>query len=574
MAIHNFSNHAALQIAFDAVAAPALPLGFADGDVVVVGTVSYEVKTSLKTDASADGAFLKYRGLYPIGEIKLEHWDAAHIKVDDASNTSDGRYLPTPTVSASTAIQKAFRFCLSHGLDLDGDVGRVYGITWQHVWGADAVVSPAGSPTLRNTNLVWIGAASTEIDNSGVADPDEWLLTEAALVVGKLSGSRKYPVAVENVRVDGRRLRSAIHFSGAEARTQRFRAERGLDYEVLIGRTFKVGDYSPGGYIIPSSGQTADGFAVGDEDNRYSCTDCKFEGRGRHFAYGEYADGTFETGGLSGATEGTGWWGMAGRTSHGLVVRSSDVEFDVTFATGYNALIAGAGWSQSYQNSKFWLVPDLGMYAGGVGAANADTKITVIITERCKGYAFSNGRVQDGMMDVYSSHGGIEGMAFDQAHHAPIRLNFAADSDNYKKFRMLGNHVASSSGAVIVRDLTTMTTYTGSFDGAFHGNVTIDGDTLKVCGYETVMGGFRHSGVAFDVVNANKLSVQRSDQAYRSMVIMPSDGSESGAPVSANLVPIDSTGALRSSDQLVYDFSTSKWRVGWTDGTKNVLLSV
>ncbi len=579
MATHNYENHAALEAAYSGVSAPNLPSAWSDGDIIRMCDLVYLVDTNYQTAATT--VIPQYRGLVPQGDIKADHWNPPYVTVEDTSlDTTDGRYLPLPDdtnydqTKATNRLAEAFEFCLTRGLDLDCGENRVYGLAYQLVWGKTQSVTPYGAPTLLNTNLVWMGATSTAVDNSAVDDPDEWTFGPAALVVGKAADItvRKYPVAVDNVRVDGRRLRNPIHFMGCEARPQKFRAERGVDYEAQIGRNFEVGDGTPGGYTVPSSGESADGYAKGDEDSRFGCTDCKFEGRGRHYSYGEYADGTFETGT---PTEGSGWWGMTGRTSAGLVVRSSDVELDVTFATGRHALIAGAGWNQSYQNSKFWLVPDTEMYNGGVGAANATTKRAVIVTKRCKSYDFTGGRSQDGLMDIHSPRGRVNLMNFDQAPHAPVRMNFYADSANYTKFSMIGCAVSTTSGSVLARDAVADANYTGDYDGAFHGNVTDTGDTLKVCGYETIMGGFRHSGNAFKEVNANVLSVQRTDQPQKSMIIQPASGSEpsTGFPASANFLPVDGNGNKQFSDQLAFDFSTGKWRVGYTDNVNELVLS-
>lgn len=473
----------------------------------------------------------------PAGLATYGHWG-----INGTAVSSSG-YLPTPTEDEATAIQAAHDWCVVRGRSLCGDEDRAYGVASQIVWGARSGVAPIGRPTLRDVNIVWIGSG----DTATTKDPDDLdaaTYNGAVLTVGKVSGqSGKYPVGVDRVRVDGRRLKNPIAFVGASDRKDHIvTAERGVDYEVRVGER---------------TGGTA-------------CTEAFITVSARHFAYGENGDGTFGSndeitnvfdpstavdtgtstitdvahgmtegyvveyyhgggsviGGLtnytnyylvnvtddtyqlsetpggsainltsvgSGSTHqvkqyGTGHWGRNGRTSYGVILDSSDCQITGSSERGLQAAVLGTGYNMGFVDAYVWNGPDRGI---GVTAMTV-TKGAGTPVQKGR-YWVRGGKIEDGAIRVGSDHGTIEGVSLAQYNHKQVQF-FTDEADaTWPRLIFTNNRTGEDDAPVLLTGIGSGT-FKG-FKGVFHGNMQSNGSPMTLQGREIILGQYTDPGV-------------------------------------------------------------------------------
>lgn len=399
-----------------------------DGDGGALDYIRDATGTALLTNAGAvswSPAFIP----------RLKHWGAAGVLA------GAGTYMTTPTVDESTIIQTAFDWCLENGRDLICDSYRVYGYSAQLVWGANGSVVPAGPCLLDGFQGVWIGTSHTAAVKTD-DDPDNWSITNApTFVVGGASGSTagKYEVAVTGLRLDGQRRRNVLQFRQLNHTEQRYWIERGLDYEVRIGEM---------------------------NDDTINATNSDFYGFSRHYAYRERSDGT-----ISAVDDGSGWYGLTGRTSCGHLVESSDCQLFVTSATALHSYVLRTSFSVEAVSSKFW---------NGPGAGNPSGFVTAIVSPTASKWAIRGGQIQDGALRIMSDDGQLSGTKFAQYDHQPVQLVASSANETFPRLSIAGIRTDTTATAI-----TVPTIGSGSwdmFEGEFYGNINANGDPMTIQG--------------------------------------------------------------------------------------------
>jgi hypothetical protein len=404
----------------------------------------------------ATGTALTTRGgqnWSPLGSPRLAHWGITGVPHNAAANPAGNRYMATPTVDETTAIQAAFDWCVSRGLHLSGDPARVYGITAPVVYGSRGLTGGGFTPVrdgakISDVNLRVIGGTWTPGTFAGT-DEDAWVYGDAALVIGKsrtAGGAGKPRVYSERCRVDAARIAPvAIQISGTStAQHSGHRVERGIEADFIAGNS---GDSSgPGGI------------------DSWSNTDSDFTSiTGASFLFEERADGSY------GPSNGTGWYGLTGRTSHGLVIRGSDMRFNsCMFQTGLHALILGRGFDVQLTGCKFWV---------GEVRNNANA-VAVRVSTRAEIYRFTGGSFQDGAVRIKSFKGGFVGCGFKQFTLDQVRLVATETGETATQFVFVGNRCDEDNAQFLVEGAGTW----GDFAAEFGHNNKTDGTAFQFQG--------------------------------------------------------------------------------------------
>lgn len=390
----------------------------------------------------------------PLGEATLAHWGAVGTPANSAPTTSP--YMAEPTANEGAVIQQAFDWAVSRGTTMNGDPELVYGTTFPLVFGARNGGTAKNGAILRFFNVrAMTGTWST--GNQTGDDPNAWTYGDAVLTVGKAlsaGGAGKPRIGIENCRVDAARIAPvAVRWMGAAATLQiSVVGERGTEADLFCGY--------PG-----------DATTVANLDG-WSNTDSTFiECEGQSFKYTERSDGTF------GADNGTGWWGLSGRTSHGIVVRNSDQSFlNCTLSTGLHSLILGKGFSNNFQGCKFWMGD----------ARNETTSKTSIITDGAEKYSFDACTFQDGRNSFYSFVGKADGCKFEQFVHGSVELVASVAGETASQF-IFTNNTTDEDGAIMS---VTGSGSWGDFGGALMGNQKSTGEAFAIQSKIMVAGGF------------------------------------------------------------------------------------
>jgi len=419
-------------------------------NVIFVGDLAYE-RDSLGTALTTRGGF-KWS---PMGQPTLAHWGVTGVLHN--SQPSVQGYMATPTVDETTAIQAAFDWAVARGAVLRGDPTKVYGVTAPVVFGARNSGTAKNNSRIEDLNLKVIGGTWTPGTRSGT-DPNLWTYGQAVLTIGKAlsAGSAGKPaIAAWNVRVDANRIAPVpVHFMGASQSLQmHVTGERGTECDFLVGWP---GDNSPAPIDLDGWSNTASTF-IG----------CK----ARSFLFSERADGTIAS------DDNTGWWGLTGRTSHGLVVRGSDQTFDsCVVSTGLHSLILCKSFSNKFIGTKVW----------NGEPANDPASVTAIITPGASGYEFDVCTFQDGRVKIGSFEGKFVGCKFEKFIHQQIRFVSSTVGETAAKFVFVGNSTDEDAPVVETEGSGTW----GDFAGAFVANQRNTGLPLPVQGKNSVHGGF------------------------------------------------------------------------------------
>jgi hypothetical protein len=460
----NLSNPGTARTAFATYAEAQAASVLASVNRIFVGPLCYE--------RDASGTALTTRGgqnWSPAagGPCTLAHWGVLGVPHGAAAVPQGFRYMAAPPVAETARIQAAFDWCVSRGLHLQGDPARVYGITAQVVFGARPLTgggftSVRDGARISDVNLRVIGGTWAAGSRAGL-DDDAWTYGDAALVIGKsvgAGGAGKPLVNSERCRVDAARIAPVaiqITGTGLGARHIGHRCERGTEAEMVAG--------FPGN----STGSGA--------IDSFTNTDAVFIAiSGASYLFEERSDGTF------GPNDGTGWWGLSGRTSHGLVVRGSDMRFEsCVFQTGLLCLMLGRGFDNQFNGCKFWSgatetdpnsrVTHIGARAGGLTA----------------GYRFTGCTFQDGQVYIKGMKGAWTGNAFGKFTFNQIRLVSTSPDETATGMVFVGNSCHDDNVLFVTEGSGTW----GEFQGEAAANNREDGTALQFQGQTLINGYFR-----------------------------------------------------------------------------------
>jgi hypothetical protein len=418
--------------------------------VIFVGDLAYErdnVGTALTTQGGQNWK--------PFGRATLAHWGVTGVA--NNSQPAVQPYMAAPTTDEATAIQAAFDWAVARGATLEGDPTRVYGTTVPLVFGARNGGTAKNGAILRNFNVramagSWV--AGTRVGTN----PDAWTYGDAVLTIGKAlnaGGAGKPQIGAEHCRVDAARLAPvAVRWMGAAASIQlHVLGERGTEADLFCG------------YPLDNTPTPIDLDGWANTGSTFICCEAQ------SFKFGERADGTFDT------DDGSGWWGLTGRTAHSLVVRNSDQVFvNCVAATGLHALIVGKGFSSKFQGCKFWN-----------GAAKSNTaSLTAIITEGAENYVFDACTFQEGRTSFRSFVGKADGCKFESFVHGSMELRASVAGETADTFVFTGNTMDEDNAVMAVTGVGSW----GDFNGVLIGNQKNDGTPFAVQAKLMVHGGF------------------------------------------------------------------------------------
>ncbi|MGV8987828.1 MAG: hypothetical protein ACOH2H_16260 [Cypionkella sp.] len=380
-------------------------------------------------------------GFLPLARLNFGHWGVSGVQLQ-AANLFSGAVA---VVDETIKIQAAMDYALANGLNLEGDEGRIYGITDTVVWGyrtSGQVV--IGKAVLRNVHLQGIGgvwAAGTRPDPE---DPTTWTYGKVGLIIGKTTaaeGNGKLTVGIENVSVDGNRLIPVgIHVRGVNFSTfDRMHASHCLE----VGRRF------------------GNGGVEGD-----SCTDSTVT-NGRSVEW-DYTASTTD-----------GFKNLNLRTSIGLLIQSADMAFDgdTSCCCLYNLMDDGA-YNLQMDNSKFWSGP----------TRTDPACISVWITKRPGSYQYSDCTFDDGAVRVEAFKGIINNNRFNQyAAAAQLQMRASAVGETAYQFIFTNNAIDTSGNA----DMQTIGTGTWAtlLKCQIGSNRNTTGDTFSIQNITTRLSG-------------------------------------------------------------------------------------
>lgn len=487
----------------------------------------------------------------PSGNCYLGHWGVTGVEI------GPGTYMATPDTDEAATIQAAMDWCLTRGRDLRGAETRVYGVSSQIVWGAHSGVTPAGKPTLRNANIVWIGSGDTATIKD-IQDLDSATYNDPALIVGNATGGTgKYPVGVDDVRVDGRRLKNPVQFVGVSGRSDcRIVVERGVDYQARFGNRTDSGsctgseihvdaiefDYLENGDGTYSGDDTitrtidpatavdtatdtitdiahgmTDGYAVQYQHGGGTAVG-GLTSYGQYFLVNVTAD-TYQLAATEGGAAidltsvgagsahkikqwGTGHYGRNGRTSLGVVNDSSDVKITGTSARSMRAFVLGWGYNASVNGMHNWIGPDR-----GIGL------VAMTITAAAHRYNVRGGKVEDGALHVYSDHGSITDMDLTQYPHGALKLWTSTANNTFPRLILTGIQTNEDNPAVELGVVGG-----GSWDGfkgVFHGCMQSNGAPMTLQGRQVIDGQYTDPGVAvYDSFASFVFDTQSNRRSY------------------------------------------------------------
>lgn len=443
-------NPAGMRAAFASYAEAQAARIMPGVSIIKVGSLTYErdaAGTALTTQGGETWS--------PRGTAKLAHWGIAGVAHGSRPGGATG-YMAAPTVDEGARMQQAFDWAVARGAVLRGDRRRVYGTTIPLVFGARNGGVALNGSHLEDVNIramagTW--AAGTRVGT----DPNAWTFGAAVLTIGKAAsagGAGKPQVSARHVRVDAARIAPvSVHYMGAaQVPQEHVTGERGTECNFLVGWG---GDNTP---------------APVDLDG-WSCTAATFFAcEGRSFLFGEQSNGGF------GTNDGSGWYGLIGRTAFDLVVRGSDQTFDsCVFSTGLNALILCKSFSNKFTGCKFWN-----------GIATETASVTAIITPGASGYEFDACTFQDGRVQIGAFVGKWVGNKFEKFVHQQLRLVASDPGETAAQLVFVGNFADEDAP---VMDTAGSGTW-GSFAGTWIGNQRNTGVPLPVQTKLLVHGGF------------------------------------------------------------------------------------
>lgn len=384
----------------------------------------------------ATGTALTTRGgakWSPLGQATLAHWGVSGVPYLLNSAVT---YTP-PTVDETARVQQAVDWCLARGRDLIGDASRIIGITSTVYLGPRPGNSSPGTikggVRFADMNFAVIGGTWEMGDYSGT-DQDLWTYGDAAIKIGGQSVN-PHRYVVDRVYVDCR-----------------YTAATGIDIEgVTVARLSNLGVDRP----------ARAGITVGEPNviNR-SATDSILENimvRGAPFGEPGYDD-------------------MSLRTSHGLVLRTSDfnVRGGIVSTCKIN-VVMGGGFNVQVSDLVSW-----------TGKPVSGNEINMTIGKDAVGYRFVGCRFDDGQIRVRGFQGSFVGCYINQIDDA-IRFIATEMNENANKFRFIANDVR---GTGQVQLLTEGGGTWADFLGEWVGNTIMDGTSLTVQGKSLIQGYF------------------------------------------------------------------------------------
>jgi hypothetical protein len=418
--------------------------------VIFIGNLAY-VRDAAGTALTTRGG----QNWSPFGRAYLAHWGVTGVA--NNSQPAVQPYMAAPSANEGPRIQAAFDWAVARGDILEGDPTRVYGTTVPLVFGARGGGTAKNGAILRNFNVRAMPGTWTAGTRVGT-NPDAWTYGDAVLTIGKAldaGGAGKPQIGAEYCRVDAARIAPvSVRWMGAAASVQmHVLGERGTEADLFCGWP---GDNTPAPIDL-------DGWA--NTGSTFICCE------GQSFKFSERSDGVF------GADDGTGWWGLTGRTAHTLVVRNSDQVFvNCVAATGLHALILGKGFSSKFQGCKFWN-----------GKAKSNTaSLTAIITEGAQNYVFDACTFQEGRTSFRSFIGKADGCKFESFVHGSMELRAAVSGETAATFVFTGNTMDEDNAVMATTGAGTW----GDFGGVLVGNQKNDGTPFAVQGKLMVHGGF------------------------------------------------------------------------------------
>jgi len=382
----------------------------------------------------------------PGATATLAHWNVSGSAHNASSAT---RYMTTPSANEAGRIQQAFDWAVSRGAAIMGDPERVYGTRSQLVFGArSGGPSVKDGAMLSDFNLMVIGGTWATGDQSAV-DEDEHTYGPAALVIGKAlsaGGAGKIAVDAFRLRIDANRIAPVATLVMGVSRSLlcRVHSERGIDADTVAGYPLDV----TGSDSIDSWTNTSTVFLA--------CT-------GTSFKFEERSDGTI------GSDDGSGWWGLTGRTSHGLVVRGSDMRFvSCEFWTGKQCLTLGRGFDNQFTGGKFWM---------GVPEDDTNSRVAVI-GKRAERYRITSVTFQDGHLYIKGLDGQFVGCTFDKFTFNQIRLVATEAGETGARFLFNSNDCHDDNALMVEEGSGTW----GTFAGAIGTNHRLEGASFSIQG--------------------------------------------------------------------------------------------
>lgn len=362
-----------------------------------VGTVWTWPGASIVYDGSAT-ALTGFSGWSPMAPLHMQHFN-----VFGDANTSDTSCPSEATTDETSGVQAAFDYALENGLQLHGDLDRVYGVSDTVIFGMYSGISAVQyGAKLSHVNLSALASANWSSGDVTDADPGNWTFGNAVLVVGRdpALSSGKHQLPTERVHVSGsqRAAVSLLYYACSQSLHQACGGYRATEACVLVSK--------------PTAPDSA------------SCTDSAFVGlRAYEFEYTTDVSDGFND--------------LTLRTAAGLHHNSADVKyFGCVFSGSKHSLALGDFFNAQWS--------DCVAYNGPV-RTDAGSK-TLVVSAAANRYQFVNCRIDDGQTRLLSFNGHFVGCRFIQyAAAEQLALEATSANEDAQDFVFVGNTLDDSA---------------------------------------------------------------------------------------------------------------------------------